>query len=160
MRYKLELKWGFVFMASMLIWMTFERLVGLHSTHIDQHPTYTNLFSIVAILVYVFALRDIRNKRFDGSMTWKQGFLRGVMISIIVMLLSPLGQLITHYVISPEYFSNVIKYSVESGLQIRVEAEEYFNLKNYIVQSTIGAPLMGIVTSAIVAFFLKSKSEG
>jgi hypothetical protein len=76
------------------------------------------------------------------------------------MLLSPLGQLITHYVISPEYFSNVIKYSVESGLQIRVEAEEYFNLKNYIVQSTIGAPLMGIVTSAIVAFFLKSKSEG
>ncbi len=157
MKYKTELKWGFIFMASMLGWMILERLVGLHGTHIAKHPTYTNLFALVATAVYVFALRDKRNNDLNGKMSWKDGFLSGVIISVLVMLLSPLGQLIIHNIISPEYFSTVIKYSVEHGLQTQLEAESYFNLKNYIIQSTMMAPIMGIVTSAIVAFFLKTE---
>lgn len=155
MKYKTELKWGFIFMASMLGWMILERLVGLHSTHIDKHPTYTNLFALGATAVYVFALRDKRNTDLNGTMSWKDGFLSGVIISAIVMVLSPFGQMITHYIISPGYFPTVIKYSVEHGLQTQLEAEAYFNLKNYIIQSTMMTPIMGIVTSAVVAFFLK-----
>ena len=60
--------------------------------------------------------------------------------------------------ITPEYFPNVIAYSVETGFyNSREEAEAYFNLQNYMMQSTIGAFIMGVITSVIVAFFVRSK---
>ena len=34
-----------------------------------------------------------------------------------------------------------------------------FNLKNYIIQGLIGAPIMGILTTAIVAIFTRKKME-
>jgi hypothetical protein len=39
-----------------------------------------------------------------------------------------------------------------------VDAEAQFNLKSYIIQSTVGALVMGIVTTAIVAIFTRKKS--
>lgn len=159
MKYKTELKWGLIFSAAILVWMTLERAVGLHSTHIDKHPTFSNFFSIVAILVYVFALRDKRESDLSGSMTWKEGFLSGVIISLVVMVLTPLVQVLTAYVISPDYFSNAIAYGVSHGLTTQSEAEAYFNLRHYILISSLSAPMMGIITSAIIAFFLKSKTD-
>ena len=40
------------------------------------------------------------------------------------------------------------------------DAQAYFNLESYMVQSDVGALMMGIVTSAIVAVFVRSKSKG
>jgi hypothetical protein len=40
----------------------------------------------------------------------------------------------------------------------RDAAEDFFNLKNYIIQGLIGAPVMGIITTAIVAYFVKRKN--
>jgi hypothetical protein len=42
----------------------------------------------------------------------------------------------------------------------QVAAEEYFNLKNYLLQVIIGTPVMGILTTAIVAIFTRKKSAG
>ena len=36
-------------------------------------------------------------------------------------------------------------------------AKNAFNLKSYIIQATMGAFIMGLITSVIVAFFTKSK---
>ncbi|NQT61467.1 MAG: DUF4199 domain-containing protein [Candidatus Marinimicrobia bacterium] len=158
-KFKTEIKWGLIFMGVTLVWMLLERLTGLHSTDIDKHATYTNFFAPIAIAVYVFALRDKRATDLDGKMTYKEGFLSGVVISLIVGVLSPFGQLITAYVISPHYFENAIAYGVANNLTSQADAEAYFNLKNYIIQSTIFAPVMGVITSAVVAFFLKAKPE-
>ncbi len=158
-KYKTELKWGLIFMGVTLVWMLLERLVGLHSTHIEKHATYTNLFAPIAIAVYVFALRDKRATDLGGKMTYKEGLISGLVISLIVGVLSPLGQLIMAYLISPHYFENAINHGVANGLTTLEEAKAYFNLKNYIIQSTIFAPVMGVITSAIVAIFLKTKPE-
>ncbi len=158
-KFKTEIKWGLIFMGVTLVWMLLERLVGLHSTHIDKHATYTNLFALVAIAVYVFALRDKRGRDYAGKMTYKEGLISGFIISIIVGVLSPVGQLLTAYVISPHYFSNAISHGVANGLTTQIEAEAYFNIKNYIFISTLSAPIMGMLTSAVVAFFVKSKTE-
>ncbi|NQV14224.1 DUF4199 domain-containing protein [bacterium] len=158
-KFKTELKWGLIFIVVILAWNFMERLVGLHSTLIDKHATYSNFFMIVAIAVYVFALIDKRDGDLGGKMTWKEGFLSGVIISVVVGVLTPLAQFIMAYVISPDYFTNAIRYGVEHGLTTQTEAEAYFNLNNYIITSTIFAPLMGIVTSAVVAFFIKTKAE-
>lgn len=155
---KIEIKWAIIFSVIGLLWMLLEKLVGLHSTHIDKHMYLTNLFAIPAIIVMVLALKDKKKDFYAGEMTYKQGLISGIILSVFIALLSPLTQWITSTIITPEYFPNVIAYSVETGYHKSIEeAEAYFNLKNYIVQSTIGALIMGILTTAIAMIFIRSK---
>ncbi|APS39036.1 MULTISPECIES: DUF4199 domain-containing protein [Salegentibacter] len=155
--YQIEIKWGVIFFAASLLWMYFEKLMGWHDVLIAKHAIYTNFFGLIAIAIYFFAIHDKRKNFFRGKMSWRQGFVSGVILSIVIALLSPIGQLITHYLISPEYFENAIESSVERNAMKQEDAEAYFNLSSYIVQSIAGALMMGVVTSAIVALILRKK---
>lgn len=156
----IEIKWAIIFSVVGLLWMLMEKLTGLHSTHIDKHMYLTNLFAIPAIIMMVLALKDKKRNFYKGQMSYKQGFVSGLIISVFIALLSPLTQWITSTIITPEYFPNVIAYSVETGYHKSVaEAEAYFNLKNYIIQSSIGALIMGIITTAVIMVFLQTKSK-
>ncbi len=153
----IEIKWALLFALMTLIWMWLERISGLHTRHIDKHLLYTNLIAIPAIAIYVFALLDKRKNYYHGTMTYRQGFITGLILTFIITLLSPLTQYITSTFISPEYFPNVITYSVEQGEMTRQGAEDYFNLRSYIMQGLLGAPIMGIATTAVVAAFVRKK---
>ena len=155
---KIEIKWGILFVLIGLIWMVFEKAMGWHDVHIDKHATYTNFIAPIAIAIYVFALLDKKRNFYHGKMTYKQGFIAGLIVTLVVVILSPLSQYITSTYITPDYFQNVIDYSVSSGQMEQQAAEEYFNLKSYILQSVIGAAIMGVLTSALVAIFVRSKS--
>lgn len=157
-KYKIEIKWAVIFAVMGLVWILLEKLTGLHNEHIDKHPIYTNFVAIPAIAIYVFALLDKRKNFYNGVMTYMQGFVTGLIITAIVTVLSPLTQYISSTVITPDYFSNVIEYSVSKGLMTQEAAENMFNLKSYILQATLGALIMGILTSAIVAIFTRKKS--
>lgn len=155
--YKIEIKWGIIFFAVSLLWMYFEKLMGWHDALIAKHAIYTNFFGLLAIAIYFFAIHEKRNKFFKGKMTWKEGFVSGLVLTIVIALLSPLGQYITHKFITPEYFDNVIDYSTETGRMERETAEAYFNLRAYIIQSTAFVLMSGVVTAAVVALLLKRK---
>ncbi len=155
---RIEIKWGVLFILAGLIWMIFEKAMGWHDVHIDQHATYTMFFAPIAIALYVFALLDKKKNFYGGRMSFKQGFVAGLIVTMVVVILTPLSQYITSTFITPDYFNNVIEYAVSSGQMDQQAAEEYFNLKSYIVQSTVFAAVMGLVTSAVVAFFVRSKS--
>lgn len=154
-RYKTELKWAAIFIAMMLLWMCLERLGGFHDERIALHPYVTNIIAIPAILVYVRALREKRDRDLGGTMSYGQGFLSGALITLFVTIATPLTQYVTSTIITPHFFENSIRYAVESGKMTQEAAEEYFSLKNYLVQATIGAPIMGLITSAIVALFAR-----
>jgi hypothetical protein len=154
-KYTTEVKWALIFVGMTLIWMFLERITGLHSTNIDKHPVFTNFIAIPAIAIYVFALTEKRKTFYNGTMTYKQGFNSGLIITLIVTAVSPLTQIITSMIITPDFFQNAIEFAVSSGKMNREAAEEYFNLNSYIVQGLIGAPIMGIVTTAIVAIFTR-----
>ncbi len=139
----------------MLLWMVMERLTGLHDTHIDKHYIVTNLIAIPAVAIYVLALLDKRKNFYNGYMSYKQGFISGAIITLIVTLFSPVIQIIISTIISPDYFSNMIEYSVENDLMSRQEADDFFNLNSYLMQALIGTPIMGLLTTAIVAIFTK-----
>ncbi|NBC65313.1 MAG: DUF4199 family protein [Bacteroidetes bacterium] len=156
-KYTTEIKWGLIFTIVTLLWMVFERMMGWHGENIARHATMTNLFAIPAIVVYVIALLDKRKNDLGGIMTWGQGFISGLIITLVVVVLSPIAQYLTHTIISPEYFANVIEYAVSEAQMTREEAEGYFSLNNYMMQSAIGGLIMGIITSAVVAFFVKKK---
>lgn len=158
-RYKTEIKWGLIFTAALILWMVFEWAMGWHGERIEQHATMTNIFALVAIVVYVMAFLDKRTRDYDGTMTWAQGFMTGFVITVVVAVLSPLAQWIIHTFISPDFFENMIDLSVETGKMSRSEATGYFNLNSYMIQGSLGALMMGIVTSAIVAVFTRRKPE-
>ncbi|HRE39997.1 MAG TPA: DUF4199 domain-containing protein [Ignavibacteria bacterium] len=154
---KIDIKWAVIFVIMMLIWMFLEKLAGLHDVNIAQHAIFTNFVAIPAIIIYVLALRDKRNNYYGGTMTYGQGFKCGLIISVIIALLSPLLQYITSNFITPDYFKNAIDYAVQSGIKSREEAEQYFNLQSYMIMGAIGSLVMGIITTAIVAIFVKKK---
>jgi len=157
---KIEIKWAILFSAMALLWMLLEKWSGLHSTYIDYHLYLTNLFAIPAIWFFVLALKDKKKNYYNGRITYKQGLISGIILSVIIALVSPLTQWITSYIITPEYFPNVIKRSVELGYyQTTAEAEANFNYKNYAIQGMIGSLMMGIVTTLIVMIFLKTKAK-
>ncbi|OIN01865.1 hypothetical protein BFR57_07355 [Idiomarina sp. MD25a] len=154
-----ELKWGIIFSIAMLLWLTVERLTGLHHQNIEYHFFLTNIFAIIAIAIYVLALRDKKQSLPEQKMTWLTGFISGVKLTLVVAILAPLVQLIFHTTISPEFFDNMRHHAVTSGMMSHMRAQEYFTLTAYIFQAIIGAIGLGLITSAIVAFFLRSKDQ-
>jgi hypothetical protein len=154
----IEIKWGLVFLIMMFLWMYFEQAMGWHDENIADHAIYTNFVAIPSILIYVFALLEKRKKHFSNVMSWKQGFVSGMIITAVVVILTPFSQLVTHEIISPEYFENVSSFAVRQGQMTKPEAENYFNLNSYMVQSAIGALIMGALTSAVVAIFVRKKA--
>ena len=156
-KYTTELKWAGIFIVVGFVWMIGERAVGLHSTHIDKHAIYTNLFAIPAIAIYVLALLDKRKNELKGSMTYKQGFMTGFIITLIITVLAPVTQWITSTIITPDYFTNAINHAVTSGATTQAEAEAFFSLGSYMLQATIGAFVMGLLTTLVVAAIVKTK---
>ena len=155
---RIEIKWAIIFAVMTLVWIFSEKLLGLHDEHIDQHPIVTNFIAIPAVLIYVLALLDKRRKSYSGTMSYKQGFVTGLIITLFIMVLSFFTQFIVSTFITPEYFPNAIKYAVSEGMMKQEDAENYFNMKNYLVQSIIGAAIMGLLTTAIVAIFTRRKN--
>lgn len=157
--YLIELKWAAILSVFILIWMVMEKLTGLHSTHIDKHAIVSGLIIIPNVILYTLAIREKREKFYSGVMSWKQGFITGLVVSLFLTVFSPISQVIISTVISPEYFPNAIEHAVNTGNLTRPEAEAYFNLPNYLVQIVIGTPIIGAVSSAIIAIFTKKQES-
>lgn len=153
---KIEIKWGLIFTVVALLWVTLERLTGLHDKYIHLHPYLSMLFFFPAVAVYVLALRDKRAS-LGGKISYKQACISGLIITAIVTVLSPLSQWITQKLITPNYFQNVIEYSVKAGMMTLEQAQANFNLPSYMMQASIGALFAGILTTLIVAFFVRTK---
>lgn len=152
-----EIKWAILFVVIQLLWMLLERLSGLHDKNIEYHAVVTNFFALVAVAVYVFALLDKRKRDYGGKMNWIQGFISGLIITLGITLLTPLSQYLTVTVISPDYFEKMIDYSVSAGILTQEAAEAEFNLESYMIQSVLFAPIVGLITSAVVAIFTRKK---
>lgn len=155
-KFNIEIKWALLFAISSLVWTAIERAAGMHEERISDYIWFSSLFAIVAIAIFVFALRDKKKNYYQGNMTWSHGFISGVIISIIITVLSPLTIYIAFTFISPDFFANMTDYNVAQGLT-REKAEAYFNIKTYLLQGAFSGLSMGIVTSAVVALFLRTK---
>lgn len=155
----IEVKWAVIFAVMQMAWMLIEKLAGLHGEHIDKHPVYTNLVAIPSILVYFFAITDKRRKYYGGFMNYRQGLLSGLIMTAFITLLVPFTLYISLYFITPDFFLNAIKYAVAFGKSTQQEAEQYFSFGNYLLQSLIFAPVIGVLTSVILAVFTRRKQK-
>lgn len=155
-RFAIELRWALIFSLTYLAWMLTERLAGFHDTRLDQQPMVGPLIMIPSIVIYALMLRD-RKRSLEGEMTYGQGFLSGCILTAFIVILSPLNQLLTLEIISPDYFANLIEYTVAQGALTLEQARQQFSIRNYVVTGLIAGALTGILFSAILAAFMRSR---
>ncbi len=155
----IELKWGIIFILALFLWSTMERVLGLHDVNLDLQAKVSPFFAIIAIALYVLALRDKKRNFYEGRMSFKQGFGAGMVVTLIVTLLTPLNQWVIWKYISPDFFENMTAFAVKNGTHTLKEAEDFYNYNTFTVSTTIMALIMGVITSLIVAFFMKSKKH-
>ena len=157
--FRIEIKWALIFSGTTLLWMLFEKSMGWHDRAIDQHLVGSAFFAIPSILIYVFAIRDKKFSFFEGKISWQQATVSGIYMSLFVALLSPVVQYVTFEWLTPNFFGNMIKHVVDAKQMSVVAAQDYFNLPSYIKQGVFGSLSMGVVTSAIVAYFVQYKKK-
>lgn len=158
-KFAIEIKWAVQFSLLSLVWMIIEKSTGLHDQYISKQAIYTNLFGIVAILVYFLALRDKKKNYFSGQMDFKQGFISGMVLSFVIAMLSPIVQYVTFTYITPHFFETIKAYAIAHKIQTPEQADTFFNLKSYIIQGIFGALSMGVITAALMALLLKTKKK-
>jgi hypothetical protein len=160
-KYSIEVKWTLRFILLVLAWSIGEKLIGLHNQHINQYALYTNLFALPAFLFYYLGLNEKKKYVYNNNMTWTQGFASGVVLSFFITILMPVAQLVIYKSITPHFFDTIIEYKTKSPLLTRhitiKDAQSYFNLKSYIIQSIFNSLSLGITTGAIVSLFLRAK---
>ncbi|QQS47384.1 MAG: DUF4199 domain-containing protein [Acidobacteriota bacterium] len=154
---KTEIKWGLFFALMAFLWICLEFAVGLHGRYISMHPIITNLFIIPAVYIMYLAIREKKNL-LGGKITFGQAFMCGLGVSVIVAILSPLSQFIFHRFVNPNYFTNAINYVTSAGKMTEAEATAYFSLQSYMLQSSLGAIVAGVITSLIIAAIVRTKT--
>lgn len=155
---KTEFKWGVIFSVMGLVWLILEYMVGLHGRFIAWHPYLTNLVAIPSVIVMVLAILEKR-RVLGGAITFKQAFLCGFGVSLVVAVLSPITQFIFHRFINPGYFENAIRYGVEQGKTTLTEAQAFFNLQSYMMQSVFAAVIIGSITSLVIAAMIRKEGQ-
>lgn len=150
-----ELKWGGIFALMMFLWTCLEFTVGLHTSHKDLHPYLSMLVVFPSVALYVVALRDIR-KQMGNLLPWLMAIRSGFVIGLVVAVLTPVYMYVFFTYINPHFFEDFAQFALEAGHYRTIEqARGYFNLSSYIWQGVTGAPSMGLVTGAVLGFFLK-----
>ena len=158
-KFMIEIKWAIIFTIATILWAVLEKSLGLHDEYISKHSIYTLGFVVVSVTIYVLDIMEKKKFFYQGNMTWTQGFLSGLMMTIFIAVLSPLVQYVVFNYISPDFFKNVIAYAVSNKIYTQAAADTYFTLNSYYIQGIVGSISSGVITSAIVALILKSKVE-
>jgi hypothetical protein len=148
-----EIKFALMFSGLNILWMLGEKLAGLHDVHIADHAFYTNYLAIPSILLYALAMYQ-KQTELGGTMNFKQGFMSGLGITMIVTALTPAIQFIIHTIITPEYFINVRAFAINEGMKPEV-ADTHFTLNSYILLSVFTGFVYGVITTIFTTIMVR-----
>lgn len=157
--FSIEIKWALRFTLLTLAWAIGEKAIGLHDQYIADYLMYSMLFAFPAVLFFYLAIREKKKYVYNNEMTWRQGFVTGMVISAMIAVLNPFAQLVIYKSITPHFFETMIEYKIKHTSVTLKTAQEFFNLKSYIIQGIFSTLSFGVTTGAIVSIFLKNKKQ-
>lgn len=155
----IEIKWAIMFTIAYLCWILFEKIMGWENDRIENFWWLTLFFTPFAIFFFILAMREKRRRVYHRNMTWKQGFLTGLVISLFVALLSPITEYISYNFFTPENFNAISDSSVTNKLVANTKMNDILNIDNYRWQSAFGLLGLGIIISAISAIFTRREEK-
>ena len=154
--YSIEIKWALRFILLTLAWSIGEKAIGLHDARIENYGLCSLLFVFPAFLFFYLALSEKKKYFYNNSITWQQGFVCGAIISVIIAVFNPVTQLVIYKSITPHFFENMIAHKVRHKISLKT-AQEIFNMKSYIVQTTFSSLSYGFITGALVSLMIRNK---
>ncbi len=156
---------GFVIGLVNLTWLYVAYFLGLHTSGIAVFQVFMLFWLLINIAAYVFALRAL--KRQNPSLSYFGGLVAGTIASLASAVCAVIAQIGYYKVVNPtwpEFMAQSAREYFESqGLsaskvQAQVDqARASFTLTNYAIQSAVAAIVLGVVLSAIIMIFLRTK---
>lgn len=155
---KTELKWAVIYVAMTMVWSLIGKSLGFHDSRIAAGAIFNTLIIIPSVIIYVLSMREKKVKHYGEHASYIQIFKSGLMLTLFVTILGPVYPIFTN-VISPDFLDNSIRFMVTSNQMNEADAAKQFTLANFIVQGLIASIIFGLIYSAIISIFLKSKSK-
>lgn len=156
-KFKIEFRWAIYYTFLSILWFQLEKSLGYHNQNIDNQPYITNLFYVIIFFIYILQLLDKKKNYFNRIMTWQQGLISGVVLSVFAMILSPFAIYFKLKYVNPAFFQQMIKASTSRGIKLE-NAEAVFNLKAYITLGIVDCLSFGIIFAALASAIIKSKN--
>lgn len=160
--FRIEIRYAVLITLLMLLWLSLEFMVGLHDQYIQYHPYITMFALIIPIVCARMAIRD-KLDMLNGKITFREAFMTGFLVAFFAAVLAVPSQVIFHKLINPDFFDNMVDYASKRAenlnmdvVKARQDAEMYFNLTSYIIQSGLGTLVFGTIVAAIMAWRMRT----
>ncbi len=158
-KFSIEFKWAAIYMVISLLWTFLERTAGLHHENIANYAFVSLLFGVFGFALYWMCIFDKKANYYKGMMDWTRGFLSGLTLTVIIAVLSPLTTFVALEYVSPDFLDNMRRhYSAANSISASA-SQSMFTLQGQIMQSIFTVMSMGVVASAIIAWFARSKEK-
>ncbi|GEM_PF-4682839 len=154
-----EIKWGVVWATAIFLLLCFEYFAGLQELPYLDWGMWVDLLGDVALpaLAVGLGLRQKRDQDWEGSMSWRQGFISGLYMTLVALPLSLAYIWAFVEIVNPNYFAVLVDFSVATGQSTQDAAQAYFNLRTYLFQTALNVVAFGVVLSAVFSLLLKTK---
>jgi hypothetical protein len=157
-----ELRWGLIIGLANLVWLYGSFYLGMHSRGV----AWIQVMGIVSILIsvagYVLAHREII--RAEPETTFIEGLKSGAIIAGVVAVCAVIVQVGYFKIVNPGWTDYMVEESRRHFEELGVPADkvpEYlensrktFSLGSYAIQASVGAFVIGMISSAITLLFL------
>lgn len=156
-QFSIELKWAFNFFIASMLWMMLEKFLGYHDDKIQYQPLFSMLFGLITLVIYIFALKDKKINFYHNQMNWREGFVSGLTLSLVIALFTTMIEYTKHHVISPYFLVTMQKIIVGQNKMTLENAENFFTFSNTLSQSIFYVISFGSVLAALISLVIKSK---
>jgi nitrate/nitrite transporter NarK len=158
-QFSIEFKWAFNFFIASMLWMMIEKTLGYHDEKIQYQPLFAMIFGLVTVGIYILALREKKQKFYQNQMNWREGFVSGLTLSLVIALFTTMIEYTKHHVVSPYYLETMKKIIVEQNKMTLENADNFFTFSNTLSQSIFYVISFGSVLAAAISLAIKSKEQ-
>ena len=155
MSIKIEFRYAVLTSLVMLLWLIIEYAVGLQDTYISCYPYVSLLAFLIPVFTYRLGLIEKIDQKF-GKLNFPQAFLSCFLMNVFVCLLYIPVHLVFLNVINPDFFSNMLQYTVKNGHQTLEGAAYYFNISTFITETVLTNFVTGTIISLILAWRMRT----
>lgn len=157
---KIELLFAIICSIVIMLWAILEKYLGFQDYKIDQQMYFSLLLAFPLFVIIFFALKTKINKYYHGKISFKNGVISGIVLSLFIALLFPIVQWIISFVISPDYFKNAINHNLGSGYyKTFTDAKAQYNYANFVRQGILKFLSLGVICSAIIMLILRTEDK-
>lgn len=151
---KIEAKWGIILGLVTFVVFFLSKILGWQTAAtFDKHLSIAFGAFLIGNLGCLFlGLKEKREKDLGGVMTYIQGIKSGAIITVIAAIMGSLLLFVFANFLNPNFLPAMTEFSISKG---EMEAGQVMTITAFLSQFFTHSLIIGIVFSAIVAFFTK-----